>query len=77
MTDGMEQICQACGADVRMEVSWNHWGVEALYFECTECGRSGQCEPKPADLARQYNRPDGQSTLEEQDTTSNPGENGG
>ncbi|AFD04032.1 ORF11 [Halogeometricum pleomorphic virus 1] len=43
----MNQICQECGADVTMEVSWNHWGVESLYFECSECGRSGRCKLEP------------------------------
>lgn len=37
-----EAICQECGGEVHIEVSFEPWGVESVLFECRECGRSGR-----------------------------------
>lgn len=46
MTERTGITCQDCGDTVHLEVSWEHWGVDRLYFECRGCGRSGWTEPR-------------------------------
>lgn len=36
-----DATCQECGGDVHLEVEWSHWGIEAIYGECRDCGMAG------------------------------------